>query len=332
MSSRHLLPELGKPLYSTSRGAAYLGDSKDLLQAVGNESVDLIVTSPPFALKRKKEYGNVDDRYYLEWFRPFAQEFVRVLKPRGSLVIDIGGTWIKGHPTRSLYHFELIIMLCREFGLHLAQEFYWFNPARLPSPAEWVTVRRLRVKDAVDPVWWISKSSNPTADNRRVLVEYSESMRELLKRGYKPKLRPSGHDITHKFMKDNNGAIPANLLAIANTESNSYYLRLCRENGIKPHPARFPRRLPEFFIKYLTATTDSLVLDPFAGSNVTGEAAEHLGRRWIAFEIDENYLRGSKFRFAVEGRASSKKNHRRIASGSVVSRLSDVGQLDLALP
>lgn len=130
LSSRHLLPELGKPFYSTSRGAAYLGDSRDLLQAVGNDSVDLIVTSPPFALKRKKEYGNVDDHYYLEWSRPFAREFVRVLKPRGSLVIDIGGTWVKGLPTRSLYHFDLIIMLCREFGLHLAQEFYWFNPAK----------------------------------------------------------------------------------------------------------------------------------------------------------------------------------------------------------
>jgi DNA modification methylase len=302
LSSRNPLPELGQPYFSTRKGAAYLGDARNLFQAVGNESVDLIVTSPPFALKRKKEYGNVEDSEYLDWFRPFASEFVRTLKPRGSLVLDIGGTWMRGLPARSLYHFELLIMLCREFGLHLAQEFYWFNPARLPSPAEWVTVRRIRVKDAVDPIWWLSKSPNPVADNKRVLAEYSDSMKELLRKGYKPKLRPSGHDITHKFMKDNNGAIPSNLIEIANTESNSAYLKFCRENNVKPHPARFPRRLPEFFIKYLTASEDALVLDPFAGSNVTGEAAEVLGRRWIAFEIDESYLRGSKFRFASDPR------------------------------
>jgi DNA modification methylase len=306
LSSRHPLPELGRPYYSTPKGAAYLGDARELFDAVGNESVDLIMTSPPYALKRKKAYGNVEDHAYLDWFRPFATQFVRILKPRGSIVIDIGGTWIRGLPTRSLYHFELLIMLCREFGLHLAQEFYWFNPARLPSPAEWVTVRRIRVKDAVDAVWWLSKSPHPIADNRRVLVEYSNSMRELLRRGYKPKLRPSGHDITHKFMKDNNGAIPANLLTVANTESNSYYLRMCRINGIKPHPARFPRSLPEFFIKYLTASEDSLILDPFAGSNVTGEAAEALGRRWIAFEIEEDYLKGSRFRFVRNGDRSGK--------------------------
>jgi len=310
LTSRNPLPELGRPYFSTRKGAAYLGDAINLFQAVGKESVDLILTSPPFALKRKKEYGNVEDSEYLNWFRPFASEFVRTLKPRGSLVLDIGGTWIKGSPSRSLYHFELVIMLCREFDLHLAQEFYWFNPARLPSPAEWVTVRRIRVKDAVDPIWWLSKSPHPVADNKRVLAEYSDSMRQLLRKGYKPKLRPSGHDITHKFMKDNNGAIPSNLMEIANTESNSTYLRLCRENNIKPHPARFPRRLPEFFIKYLTTSEEALVLDPFAGSNVTGEAAEMLGRRWIAFEMEEAYLRGSKFRFASPSPTRPERKHR----------------------
>lgn len=296
---------LPKPYYKTNLGAAYLGDSAKLMSILPAGSIDLVVTSPPFALKRKKDYGNVEDREYLDWFRPFATQIRRVLKQRGSLVIDIGGTWVRGQPTRSLYHFELLIMLCEDFGFHLAQEFYWLNPARLPSPAEWVTVRRLRVKDAVDPVWWLSKSPNPVADNRRVLVEYSASMRDLLAKGYKAKLRPSGHDISTNFNKDNNGAIPSNLLEIANTESNSRYLALCRENNLKPHPARYPRRLPEFFIKFLTASEDAVILDPFAGSNVTGEAAEVLGRRWIAFEISGEYLESSRFRFAGELRPAA---------------------------
>jgi len=121
------------------------------------------MTSPPFALVRKKDYGNADANQYLEWFRPFGLAFKRILKPSGSLVIDIGGAWIAGQPTRSLYHYELLIILFLEMGFHLAQEFYWWNPSKLPTPAEWVTVRRVRVKDAVNCVWWLSPSPWPKA-------------------------------------------------------------------------------------------------------------------------------------------------------------------------
>jgi site-specific DNA-methyltransferase (cytosine-N4-specific) len=136
--------------------------------------------------------------------------------------------------------------------------------------------------------------------------------------GYKPNLRPSEHDISDKFGRDNQGAIPPNLInglegrevgeigepvivptnviAASNTSSNDQYLRLCRESNVQPHPARFPRDLPEFVIGLCTEEND-LVLDPFAGSNMTGWVAEKMGRRWIAIEIQEEYLRGSLFRF-----------------------------------
>lgn len=283
-----------KPYYETPKGAAYLGDALFLLKFLPDASVNLILTSPPFALQRKKEYGNVSADNYVAWFMRFADEFHRVLTDDGSLVIDIGGSWNKGHPTRSLYHFELLLALCRKF--YLAQEFYWYNPAKLPSPAEWVTVRRIRVKDAVNPIWWLSKTENPKADNRKVLKSYSDSMLSLLRNGYTPKLRPSGHDISHKFSRDRGGAIPSNLIAASNTDSNSHYLQACRKEGLKPHPARFPYQLPEFFIRFLTGEGD-LVLDPFAGSNVTGEVAERLQRRWLAFEIIKEYLKSSLFRF-----------------------------------
>lgn len=284
------------PYYATPFGATFLGDSLELLKQLPDESVNLIMTSPPFALGRKKEYGNVDAKDYIAWFLPFAEQMKRVIRSDGSIVIDIGGTWVKGQPTRSLYHFKLVIALVEELGLHLAQEFYWYNPAKLPSPAEWVTVRRIRVKDAVNTVWWLSKSPQPKANNRKVLKPYSESMLALLENGYKAKKRPSGHDISNNFSQNNGGAIPPNLLEFANTDSNSYYLKTCRNQGIKPHPARFPHALPEFFVKFLTDEND-IVIDPFAGSVVTGDICEALARRWLAFEIDENYLCASRFRF-----------------------------------
>ena len=289
-----LTRELAQPYYTTDEGAAYLGNSLDLMAKLPDQSIDLIMTSPPFALQRKKEYGNVPASEYVAWFKPFGAEMQRILKDSGSLVIHIGGSWNKGAPTRSLYHYELLIDLCREF--YLAQELFWFNPAKLPSPAEWVTVRRIRLKDAVDYVWWLSKDPFPKADNRQILQKYSESMEQLLKKGYKPSRRPSGHEISDKFLRDNNGAIPPNILTIANTDSNSHYLRACRNAGIKPHPARYPLDLPAFFIKFLTDAGD-LVLDPFSGSNVTGEAAERLRRRWMSFELNADYLTGSRFRF-----------------------------------
>ncbi len=254
------------------------------------------MTSPPFGLVRKKTYGNVDAHKYVEWFRPFGAEFRRILKPSGSLVIDIGGAWIPGQPTRSLYHYELLLMLCKEIGFHLAQEFFWWSPSKLPTPAEWVTVRRIRVKDAVNCVWWLSSTPWPKASNRRVLAPYSDAMKNLLKNGYKAKLRPSGHDISKKFSIDNKASIPPNLIAVPNTESNSYYLRYCKEHNLPQHPARFPAELPEYFIRMLTDVGD-IVLDPFAGSCVTGEVAERLKRRWVCCDLVEDYLKGALGRF-----------------------------------
>jgi len=260
------------------------------------KSVDLIVTSPPFGLVRQKAYGNVASTEYTNWFRPFAAALHRVLKPSGSLVIDIGGAWTPKQPTRSLYHFKLLLMLCEEYGFHLAQEFYWWNPAKLPTPAEWVAVRRIRVKDAVNCIWWLSPTPWPRADNRRVLQPYSDSMQSLLRSGYAPGLRPSGHDISAKFQRDNGAAIPPNLLAAANTDRNAHYLRYCKAKGVTPHPARFPHAIPEFFIRLLTDRGD-VVVDPFAGSCVTGEVAERLGRKWTCVEIVAEYATGAKGRF-----------------------------------
>lgn len=293
--------------FETKFGKMYLADSHEVLLNTPDDSINLIMTSPPFGLVRKKEYGNADSDDYLDWFKPFAEQFFRTLSPNGSLVIDIGGAWHKGWPTRSLYHFKLLIMLCEEYGFHLAEEFYWWNPSKLPTPAEWVNVRRVRVKDAVNTVWWLSKTPYPKASNTRVLQPYSESMMDLFQNGYKPKLRLSGHEISAKFSKNNGGSIPPNLLAISNTESNSAYLRYCKANGIKPHPARFPSDLPEFFIRMLTDEND-YVFDPFAGSCTTGEVCEKLKRKWACCDTTKEYLDGAKGRFSLNVAQMAEKN------------------------
>jgi site-specific DNA-methyltransferase (cytosine-N4-specific) len=284
--------------HQTQYGRMRLGNSLSLLhRELRSNSVDLIMTSPPFGLVRKKSYGNEDAHNYCDWFRPFAEGFKRVLKDSGSLVIDIGGAWKPGTPTRSLYHFQLLIMLCQEYGFHLCLEHFWWNPAKLPTPAEWVNVRRVRVKDAVNCVWWLSRTPWPKANNRRVLAPYSESMHHLLKKGYKAKLRPSGHDISEKFSKNNGGSVPPNLLAIAHTESNGRYQEYCRANDLPIHPARFPSALPEYFVRMLTDKGD-LVVDPFGGSCVTGEVCEGLERRWVCCELSKEYLKGARGRFS----------------------------------
>jgi len=298
--------------YSAEHGRIINGDSSHVISSeIQENSLDLIFTSPPFGLIREKAYGNVQADDYLDWFRSYAEDFFKILKNSGSLVIDIGGVWNKGKPTRHLYHFELLIMLCKEFKFHLAQDLYWWNPAKLPTPAEWVTIRRIRLKDAINQIWWLSKSPWPKASNTRVLQPYSDSMRGLFKNGYKPNMRPSGHDISDSFGTDNSAAIPPNLLAIANTESNSPYMRYCRDKSIKPHPARFPLELPEFFIRMLTDEGDS-VLDPFAGSCTTGEICEKLKRKWICIELESSYIDGAKGRFDPEytkNSISSKGTH-----------------------
>lgn len=286
------------PRYVTKLGAAYVGDALDLLKALPAKSVSAIITSPPYALRFKKAYGNEDPEAYVDWFMNFAPEFRRVLRPTGSLVIEIGGAWNPGLPTRSVYHFELLVRLVREQGFHLAEEFFWFNRARIPGPTEWVNVQRIRVKDAVTPIWWLSVGPRPSANNRRVLTPYSKEMERLFVNGYNRGSRPSGH-VANKFENKNRGAIPPNLLQIAHTNSNDGYQEYCRRLDLTPHPARFPRQVPEFFVKFLTAKS-GLILDPFCGSNMTGYIAEKLGRPWLAFDLRRDYVSGSLGRFVSD--------------------------------
>ncbi len=318
---KRLLPNL-EPTYITNYGSAYTCDALSLLKSLPERSVNTVITSPPYALHFQKEYKNAskEDKLkwtkegYIAWFLPFAEEIKRILTDDGSFVLNIGGSYNKGSPTRSLYHFKLLIALVEEIGLHLAQECFWFNPAKMPVPAEWVTVRRIRIRDSVEYVWWFSKTEWPKATNRNVLRPYSKDMKRLNEKGLKQRKRPGGYTIKPSFSEISaGGSIPPNvieeelavdgtdeiafdMLKFGNNAANDRYTKRCKEAGVKPHPARFPAPLPEFFIKLLTEPSD-MVLDPFAGSNTTGAVAERLQRHWLACDHVDEYVTSSEFRF-----------------------------------
>ena len=306
-----------EPYYRTALGESYVVDSLEAMRSLPDESLSLVLTSPPYALHFKKAYGNATKEEYVDWFLPFAKEIFRILTADGSFVLNIGGSYNPKVPTRSLYQYKLLIRLVEEIGFHLAQECYWYNPAKMPLPAEWVTVRKMRVKDSVEHVWWLSKTPWPKASNQKVLKEtMSADMYRLSAKGLKETTRPGGYKINESWatiktkgsipsnflqaeLFPDENAQPENVLIMGNNAANDAYMVKCKESNVTIHPARFPRQLPEFFIKMLTDEGD-LVLDPFAGSNTTGAVAEALSRRWLAFDSVEEYVAGSRFRFGID--------------------------------
>ena len=294
--------------HETKLGSYYIGRCEELLRCKEFDhlkgKVQLILTSPPFPLNKKKTYGNLQKNEYRAWFKSLATLFSEMLCDDGSIVVEMGNAWEDGRPIQSLLHLQSLLDFVEDSnaGLRLCQQFIAYNPSRLPSPASWVTIERTRVTDSYTNLWWMAKCDNPKADNKKVLRPYSRSMRALLKRqDYNAGERPSGHKISDSsFLVDNGGSISHNFLeiepldlnrtvrlpnvfGIGNTSSNDYYLRECRRLGVMPHPARMAVGLAAYFVQFLTDERD-LVLDPFAGSNTTGYVAERLGRKWISID------------------------------------------------
>jgi len=295
----------GNPLavaYSTRRGIMVNGYAEEVLSSPAARKyrgkVQLILTSPPFPLNRKKKYGNKVGDEYVAWLKTFAPLFRDLLTPTGSIVLEMGNAWEPGQPTMATLALRALLAFLEGGPFFLCQQFVCHNPTRLPGPAQWVTVERIRLKDAYTHIWWMSPNPRPDADNRRVLQPYSRAMIQLLKRQkYNSGRRPSEHHIgSTSFLNDHNGSIPSNVLRFGNTRANDPYQRYCREKQLLPHPARMPLGLAEFFLRFLSRPRN-LVLDPFAGSNVTGYAAERLKRRWLAIEAREDYIQASKGRF-----------------------------------
>lgn len=304
--------------YNTERGRMLVAKIEDALASPALDelagTVNLIFTSPPFPLIRKKRYGNRTGEEYLEWLSSLAPRLARLLAPDGSIVVEVGNAWEQGVPVMSTLPLEALLAFKNAADLNVCQQIICHNPARLPSPAQWVNVKRVRLKDSYTHVWWMSPVESPKADNRRVLTPYGDDMKKLLKsKRYNAGRRPSGHVISETgFLTDHGGAIspnvvdldesdpklPGNLMKFTGTAWDKGYRAYCKRRGLEAHPARMQMQLAAFFIQFLTEPGD-LVLDPFAGSNTTGFAAESLGRRWVGVEANAEYAEGSKGRFEM---------------------------------
>ena len=190
--------------YKLNGGFFYNDDSLKILKSKKfvkkyQNKIDLVFTSPPFPLINQKKYGNKKGEEYIKWFAEYAKPLKKVLNKKGSIVIEIGNTWTPGHPTQSLIEVKALMKFMEDGGFHLCQEFVWYNPAKLPGPAEWVTKYRIRVKDSFTKIWWFAKTPRPYADNKNILKEYSDSMKKLLKdKKYNSGMRATGHNISEK--------------------------------------------------------------------------------------------------------------------------------------
>jgi len=301
--------------FSTTLGRSYQSRIEDFLDSRFAKEikgqVQLILTSPPFPLASPKSYGNPVGKEYIDWITGLAEPLRDLLRPSGSLVLEIGNAWDKGAPTMSTLPLETLIQFGRASDLKVCQQFICNNPNRLPSPINYVNDERIRVKDSYTHVWWYGRRDRPYADNRSILKEYSPAMKKLLERqSYNAGTRPSEHTIgARSFLANNGGAIPSNFIDIGDNHSflnwlefagsavDRTYSEWCKKEGIKQHPAKMQAGLIEFFIRFLSKKND-LVFDPFGGSNSTGSMAERLNRRWITTEPNPEYIRGSIGRFA----------------------------------
>lgn len=312
--------------YSTELGAMYQANVEGFLASpqadVIHGKVQLLFTSPPFPLLTQKSYGNKEGKEYLDWLKALAPQFKDLLTPDGSIVIEIGNAWQRGHPVMSTLPLEALMAFKKAGRYKIAQQFICHNTARLPSPVQWVNIERIRVKDSYTHVWWMSPTERPKADNKKVLVPYSKSMLKLIQtKKYNPGLRSSGFKIGEEsFFTNNGGAIPPSVLAYpeteeefvdevfeqmkvpssvlsyANTRVSRQYRDWCLNHDVPAHPAPMQDKLAKFFVSLLTDEGD-LVFDPFGGSNTTGAVAESMKRKWIATEPNGEYVIGSKGRF-----------------------------------
>ena len=288
--------------FETPLGKCFNGLSEEVLTSDLVEDqrgkVNLVFTSPPFPLNRKKKYGNEQGKEYIDWLVRFAPIFRDMLAKDGSIVMEVGNSWEPGRPVMSTLALKALLAFLEEGKFSLCQQFIWNNSAKLPSPAQWVNIERIRLKDSFTYLWWMAPTDRPKANNRNILEEYSDSMKKLQsKKKYNPGLRPSEHNVSaESFFVDNGGAIPSSVITASNTLSSGPYLEYCKKHKLNPHPARMPEKLPSTFIKFLTDEND-LVLDPFGGSNTTGAIAEQLNRRWMSIEPNIDYINASKGRF-----------------------------------
>ncbi len=253
----------------------YLGDSKKELKKLPANSVDLIVTSPPYADQRKSTYGGIHADKYVEWFLPISEQLLRVLKPTGTFVLNIKEKVVEGE--RSTYVMELILAM-RKQGWLWTEEFIWHK--KNSYPGKWPN----RFRDSWERLLQFNKNKHFNMYQEEVMVPMGDWTKTRLKKLSDTDKTRDNSKVGSGFGKnisnwlDRDKAYPTNVLHLA-TECNN-----------KNHSAAFPQELPEWFIKLFTKENDT-ILDPFMGSGTTLSVANRMKRNSIGIEIVPEYYK-----------------------------------------
>lgn len=278
-----------------------VGDCVEVMKDLPSKSVDLVLTSPPYADQR--DYGtegsSISPDDYIKWFVPKARQIKRVLKDNGSFILNINDKTVDGF--QHLYAFELMIYLCKKMGFRLVRDYIWYNPATPPNVFSRGGYGR--TKKSHEYCFWFSKGSEWTFNLDPIRKPYGKDMDKFLQGKGKgdrtENSRPSTHNFNcEKVWANKGGSDPGSVISLGNTNSNDLFSKLCKERGIA-HPARFPEKLAEFFI--LSGTEEgALVLDPFSGSGTTALSAARNNRRWIGIDANADYSELARARMEME--------------------------------
>lgn len=276
------------------------GKCEDVLKEFPENSIDLIVTSPPYSDQRF--YGTDESRIhpddYVEWFLTKAIEFKRVLKETGSFILNINDKVVEGK--QHLYVFELVLKLVKEIGFNFVRDYIWFNPSTPPNIFS--TGKYGRTKKSHEYCFWFSKGDTWTFNLSPIRKPYSKSMLKTFEeqKAFSDNRikKPSGHSFNIKRWRNKGGSDPGSVLTIPNTISNDKFNKMCRNRGIA-HPARFPEKLVEFFI-LAGSNENDIVLDPFCGSGTTAVSAHRHKRRWIGIDANKDYCELAYDRMKLE--------------------------------
>ena len=259
----------------------YLGDCKEVLKNIPDNSVDLIITSPPYADQRKSTYGGISPKKYVKWFLPISEQLLRVLKPTGTFILNIKEKVVDGE--RSTYVMELILEM-RKQGWLWTEEFIWHKKNSFPG--KWPN----RFRDSWERLLQFNKEKKFNMYQEEVMVPMGDWAKTRLKNLSETDKRRDESKVGSGFGKNisrwlnRDMAYPTNVLHLA-TECNN-----------KNHSAAFPAGLPEWFIKLFTKTGDT-ILDPFTGSGTTNFVAQRMSRNSIGIEIVPEYYKMVKEQF-----------------------------------
>jgi site-specific DNA-methyltransferase (cytosine-N4-specific) len=247
------------------KGLILLGDNHRLLEQLPTGCCTLVTFAPPFV----RDDEETAPEPYLEWMSPLFDQFARILRPGGSVVMELGNQWARGTeiPKRSTISYEVLAHLFTRGGWHLLQELHWYNPGFLPTDRRWLD-DRIRFRDSVTPFYWMARTLDVRVDTSRVWGRQAGTL----------------------------ASADGNLLAIGDGPDDVDYVAQATASGHGEFLDRQPAGIPRFFIDLLTVE-DELVVDPFGGSCTTGMVAEQRSRRWICIEATTRSLQTARLRF-----------------------------------